>query len=217
MLLSDSKFFSLLLDESIPELLGLRENYEKNGLASAEKQLADYVRGALRPSDYFKIPYYERENLWALKEDDDFAAAEKILRGELMSVGVPYNFGSPKSVDWEFNPTYNGYIEWTVQLSRHHEWRCLGKCYRETGDEKYAEAFVDYLMSWCEQAVCPENADSHATKCWRTIEAGIRMIKNWHYAFHAFINSPSLTDHVIVTYLKSVWEHGYRLRGFHAS
>ena len=70
------------------------------------------------------------------------------------------------------------------------------------------------MMSWCEQAVCPENEPSGATKCWRTIEAGIRLTKNWNYAIHAFYKSPCVTDHVLTTVFKSVWEHGYRLRGF---
>ena len=217
MLIDDRRFYCELLDESIPELSGIGSNYLKYGAAYAEKQIADYLRATLRPEDYFKIPYYERENAWASSKDDDFAAAEKILQGELMSVGVSHKFGNTKSVDWKSNPTYNGYKEWTWQLSRHHEWRCLGWCYRQTGDERYASAFVDFLMSWCEQAECPENINSHATECWRTIEAGIRMTKNWHYAIHAFINSPYLTDHVIATYLKSIWEHGYRLRSFHAT
>jgi hypothetical protein len=171
----------------------------------------------MRPDDYFKISYYERENAWALGSDDDFAAAEKIIKGELRSCGVSLKYPDTEHIDWNANPTYNGYKEWTWQLSRHHEWRCLGWCYRQNGDEKYAKAFVDFLTSWCEQAPCPENAGSGATNCWRTIEAGIRMTKNWHYAFQAFLHSEHMTDSVIALYLKSIWEHGYRLRNYHAS
>ena len=217
MYITDRKFFCEELDSTIPELNGIGEVFTTKGVEAAEKQLADYVRKVLKPEDYFKIPYYERENAWALGTDDDFAAAEKIIKGELRSCGVTSKFPDTEHIDWNSNPTYNAYKEWTWQLSRHHEWRCLGWCYRQTGDEKYAKAFVDFLMSWYEQAPCPENAGSGATNCWRTIEAGIRMTKNWHYAFHAFYKSEYLTDHVITTYLKSIWDHGYRLRNFHAS
>lgn len=130
-----------------------------------------------------------------------------------MSCGYMHEFPGAE-VDWESNPTYNQYKEWTWQLSRHHEWRCLGRCYRETNDERYAETFVKFLLSWCKQATCPENVSGGATNCWRTIEAGIRMTKNWHYALHAFYKSPAMTDHAICTYYKSIWEHGYRLRNF---
>ena len=215
MLITDEKFFCEALDEvNYPALAGIGANFKNNGLAAAEKQLCDFVRSFMRPDDYFKIPYYERENAWALGADDDFAAAEKILRGELRSCGVTKKFPDTEHIEWEANPTYNEYREWTWQLSRHHEWRCLGWCYRQTGDEKYAKGFVDFLMSWCEQAPCPENVNPYLTKCWRTIEAGIRQTKNWHYAFHAFLKSPHMTDHVMTTYLKSIWEHGYRLRNF---
>ena len=212
MFLTDERLFCEELDTSIPALKDIAETFKNKGTEAAEKQLADYVRGAMRPNDYFKIPYYERENAWARSTDDDFAAAERIISGELCSVGKPHKFPDTEHIEWKSNPTYNDYKEWTWQLSRHHEWRCLGWCYRQTGDEKYAKAFVDFLMSWCEQAEFPENAPGGATECWRTIEVGIRMTKNWHYAFHAFLHSEKLTDHVITTYIKSVWEHGYRLR-----
>jgi len=215
MLITDEKFFCEVLDTvNYPALAGIGDVYRNEGLAAAEKQLCDFVRDFMRPNEYFQIPYYERENAWALGSDDDFAAAEKIINGELRSCGVSYKFPDTEHIDWNSNPTFNGYKEWTWQLSRHHEWRCLGWCYRQTGDEKYAKAFVDFLMSWCEQAPCPENTGHGATNCWRTIEAGIRMTKNWHYAFHAFYKSPLMTDHVMTTYLKSIWEHGYRLRNF---
>ena len=212
MYITDERFFCEEISGDYPELASIAQTYRENGLEAAEKQLADFVRGFMRPDDYFKIPYYERENEWALASDDDFAAAEKILSGEIRSCSVSFKFPDTKHIDWEFNPTFNGYKEWTWQISRHHEWRCLGHCYRETGDEKYTIAFVDFLMSWCEQAVFSDSDGSGATKCWRTIEAGIRMNKNWHYAFHAFLSSPYMTDHVITTYIKSIWDHGYRLR-----
>ena len=212
MYITNDRFFCEELDKSYPELAHIGGTYREKGLEAAEKQFADFVRGFMRPDDYFKIPYYERENAWALKTDDDFAVAEKILTGELRSCGVSYKFPDTEHIDWEANPTFNEYKEWTWQLSRHHEWRCLGWCYRQTGDEKYAKAFVDFLMSWYEQALFTDDDHNGATKCWRTIEAGIRMTKNWHYAFHAFLNSEHMTDHVLTTYMKSIWEHGHRLR-----
>ena len=213
MLITDEKFFGEVLNQNIPALSDLYQVYKENGLAAAEKQFADYVRGALESEKYFQIPYYERENSWSYPHESDLEAAERILTGSLMSCGYMHAF--PNGViDWECNPTYNAYAEWTWQLSRHHEFRCLGKCYRDTGDEKFAKGFVDLLMSWCEQAVCPEKANPYTTNCWRTIEAGIRMTKNWHYAFFACYRSPYVTDHVITVYMKSVWEHAYRLLNF---
>ena len=214
MLTTYEKLFCEALDHSIPALADIDVTFRERGVNAAEKQLADYIRAFLRVEDYFTIPYHERENTWCDPDDDDFAAAEKILTGELRSCGFPHKFPDTASVDWECNPTPNNYAEWTWQLSRHPEWRCLGYCYRLTGDEKYTKAFIDLMMSWCEQAVCPTDAPFYATKCWRTIEAGIRMTLSWHYAFYAFIHSPLMTDHVITTFIRSICDHGYRLRNF---
>ena len=214
MLTTNEVLFCQALDTTIPELSDIDMTYHQKGLAAAERQLADYIRKTLRPDDYFKIPYHASENNWSHPRDDEFATAEKIIRGELVSCGYAHQFPNTASVDWESNPTPNNYAEWTWQLSRHHEFRCLGHCYRQTGDERYAQAFVQLLMSWCEQAVCPVDAPFHHTKCWRTIEAGIRMTLNWHYALFAFYRSPYMTDHVITTFMRSICDHGYRLRHF---
>ena len=217
MYISDERFFCSELDLTIDGLCGIDVTFKEKGLEAAEAQFGDFIRGYLKPEKYFRMPYYGRENAWARKDEDDFQAAERIITGELCSVGYFTKFPDTKSVNWESNPTANQYCEWTWQLSRHHEWRCLGRCYRETGDERYTQAFIDFVMSWCEQAICPEtSAEFFASKkrCWRTIEAGIRMTKNWHYAIHAFYKSPLMTDHVLTTIFKSVWEHGYRLRNF---
>ena len=211
MFITDERFFCEELDTSVKGLEGIDENYKNNGLASAEKQLADFVYANMRSDDYFKTPYYERENAWYHKGEDDYAVCERVMKYRMISCDYEYQFEGGR-IDWEFNPTPNGLKEWTWQLSRHHEWRCLAHCYKETGDRKYAKAYVDFLMSWCEQAICPEKAPGGATQCWRTLEAGLRMIKIWHYCFFTFYKCPEVTDHVIATYMKSVWEHGYRLR-----
>jgi len=214
MYVTTERFFCEELNTSVPGLEGIDQVFRNEGTAAAEKQFADFIRGYLKPEMYFRIPYYGRENAWARKDEDDFQAAERILTGELCSVGYFTKFPDTKSVKWRENPTANQYKEWTWQLSRHHEWRCLGRCYRETGDERYTQAFIDFFTTWYEQAPCPENVGSGATECWRTIEAGIRQTKNWHYAIHAFYKSPLMTDHIITDIFKSVWDHGYRLRNF---
>ena len=210
MFITDEKFFCSELDENVSGLDGIGEVFKTQGLAAAEKMLADYVRENVRSEDYFKTPYYPRENAWYLPGEDDYAVSERIMNGYMISCGFGYQF--PDGViDWECNPTENGLKEWTWQLSRHHEWRCLAWCYRQTGDEKYAKAYVKFFNSWIDQAICPENANGGATNCWRTLEAGLRMIKIWHYCFFAFYKSPNVDDHFIATYMKSIWEHGYRI------
>ena len=212
MLINDKRFYCTELDESFDGLGGIGDTFKEKGVAAAEKQLAEVVRRTVRAEEYLaKVPYYERENAWYHRGEDDYAVSERIMTGRMISCDFEYLF--PNGViDWELNPTDNGLKEWTWQLSRHHEWRCLAHCYRETGDEKYTEAYKRFFYSWIEQAVCPENVPGGATNCWRTLEAGLRMVKIWHYTFFSFLRSPLIDDHFIATYIKSVCEHGYRLR-----
>jgi len=212
MLIKDERFYCSELDEAFPGLEGIGDTFKNSGVAAAEKQLAGVVRRVVRADDYLaKVPYYDRENAWYHSGEDDYAVSERIMTGRMISCGFEYQFPNG-IIDWEHNPTDNGLREWTWQLSRHHEWRCLAHCYRETGDEKYTEAYKKFFYSWIEQAICPENARGGDTNCWRTLEAGLRMVKIWHYTFFSFLRSPLIDDHFIATYIRSVCEHGYRLR-----
>lgn len=207
---TDAELFCTLLDTTYAGLEGIDKTFRENGLEAAEKQLGDFVRGFLKPEKYFIAQPNNKAN------DENFIQAEKILQGELTSCGRPHKFDDTKSVDWESNHA-NGYPEWTWQLSRHNDWYPLAKCYNSTGDEKYAQAYVDYLMSWYEKEPCPLNASGGATKCWRSIEAGIRATNVWHFAFHSFYKSEAVTDRVITSFLKSLCDHAYRLKGFNTS
>jgi hypothetical protein len=108
LLITDEKFFGEVLDLSIPELSDLQTIYQKKGLAAAEKQFADFVRGAIDTEKYFQIPYYERENSWSYPYESDLEAAERILSGSLMSCGYMHTFPNGR-IDWKCNPTYNAY------------------------------------------------------------------------------------------------------------
>ncbi len=204
--LTDERFFSDCLDTSLPGLSEIPALVKKGDLAAAKHIFADYVRRTL-----------DRERAVGIPDDDDLARettmkeAERVMAHTFVSCRVPYTFGDV--IDWEFNPTYNGYREWPWQLNRHPEWRTLARAYVMTGDEKYAEEWVRQFISWAVQAKVPENASGYATVCWRTIEAGIRMAC-WVYAIHAFLPSPALTDEAITVFFKSIWEHGWRLSNF---
>jgi hypothetical protein len=182
-------------------------------LAEARRLFAAEARASLQPERFFRVKRTFRGGSFMYPEETVEAAAERILRLELISCGTPHQFQG--EVDWFANPTFNRYKEWTWQLSRHPEWGLLAERYRQTGDERYAESFVRLFGSWARQAVVPENASGYATLCWRTIEAGIRMGGVWQWALHSFYRSPHFDDEVLVDWYKSVWEHGWRLRHFH--
>ncbi len=212
--LSDHDFFTQAIDTNRPGLEGIPALVAQGDYAAARKAFATEARANLQPQRLLgTIRTDRRENQYTYAGESLQDAAERMLRLELISCGVPMQFEG--TVDWFANPTYNQYKEWTWQLSRHWDWDVLAEVYQATGDERYAKGFVKLFQSWVQQALVPEDAPGNETKCWRTIETGIRMGRPWQRALHTFYQSPHFTDNVLVDWYKSVWEHGWRLRNFH--
>lgn len=211
--LSDRDFFTQCVDTTRPGLEEIPAAVAEGDYAAARGLFADAARRSLQPQRFLQIDRQFRGANFMRPGESVAEAAERILNLELISTSTPHQFED--DVDWFANPTYNQYKEWTWQLSRHPEWGILAERYRQTGDERYAAAFVRFFCSWVRQAVVPEDAPGNATRCWRTIEAGIRMGGVWQWALHSFYRSPHFTDDVLVDWYKSVWEHGWRLRNFH--
>ena len=206
--------FTKLLDTSLPGLESIDRIYLEKGSAAAEEVLAAYLRETLpvRARLYFSQPDNYIENAWRTSDESDEAVAERILAHKLMSCGVLHDFGAKKPIDWFFNPTYNGYQEWTWQLSRHHEWRLLARMYRRTKDERYVRGLVDLMSSYIASTECPEsNVSGFATKAWRTIEIGIRLANNWPYTILSILNSPSVSASFLCDVISSLWENANRL------
>ena len=123
------------------------------------------------------------------------AVADQAATGTVTVVGVPWNFPSNR-IDWLFNPTkekgpFNP--EWTWQLNRMDFWEDLAKAYRETKDEKYAQAFATQLRDWLDQTggVPPERGHTVEGSPWRTIEEGLRLMCAWPTAEDGFKDSPA--------------------------
>jgi hypothetical protein len=210
--LNDADFFGAI-DVTHPGLEDIPETLTRGDYATARRLFVAQVRRTLQPKRFLRVRRTFRGRNFLRADESMAKAAERILRLELISCGTPHPF--PGQVDWFANPTANQYREWTWQLSRHPEWAILAERYRETGDERLAEGFVRLFQSWVRQAVVPEDAPGGATRCWRTIEVGIRVGGAWQWALHSFYRSPHFTDDVLIDWYKSVWEHGWRLRHFH--
>ena len=202
------EFFTKHLDTSIPALSSIPAKMSAGDRAGAEKVFADHVRATLRHdvlnADWIGRKYTGKERRGIKRR------AEEIMDYKLSSCGMPHHFADHK-VDWDLNPTFNKYKEWTWQLSRHPFWTTLAEYYTATGDERAVTVWIDMISSWFDQALVPLKASSGATHCWRTIEAGIRM-SGWSRQIAAFAKSPQVTDEFLTRYFISIWEHGWRLR-----
>ena len=123
--------------------------------------------------------------------------ADRAVTGDVTVVNISWAFAGG-TIDWRFNPTatkgpFNP--EWTWQLNRMCFWTDLARCYKETGNEKYAQAFACQLVSWLDQTggVPPEADYNGVGSPWRTIEEGLRLMGSWRDAWLAFRNSPSFS------------------------
>ena len=205
-ILTDEELFEALNSKD-KRLQQIKKSIPSVGIDRAKADLCDYVRGTLNKEAFFKIPSKKQPDTLS---DSLRAEAERALEHYMISCGTPMKFEGP--VDWFANPTFNQYKEWTWQLSRHPEITNAARAYYITKDEKYAEGAVELLHSWIKQAVRPESdVGSYQTLCWRTIEAGIRLLHAWPLIIHALIDSPAMTDEVLIDVLKSLYEHGVRL------
>jgi heparan-sulfate lyase len=124
-------------------------------------------------------------------------------------VACPYyashDFGS--SIDWLTNRHPQGDKEWLWQLHRHSSWHHLAEAYRQTGDEKYAQAYVRQQLDWMSK--CPFEERSPA---WRTIEVGVRSI-GFRGLLNTFLPSANFNPSVLSSFLANVLTHADYLAG----
>jgi len=210
--LQDDRFFGELVNTNLPGLEEIPKLAAQKDYAACRKVFAKHVRETLDVERLKKVCGMD-EISQLMNDENIMKNADLAASNYLSSTGVPYQFGN--QIDWEFNATSNGYVEWTWQLNRHPHWIHLAKAYMATKDEKYAKAWARQFDGWVKQALVPENAYGWQTKCWRTIETGIRSSGCMVYSLLAFYNSPSVSDDVLVDFYKSMWEHGWRLEHDH--
>jgi hypothetical protein len=197
------------LDLTRPGLAKVAAAVKANDTAATEKSLAAYFR--------------TRDSVHWNPVAEPFTARDKTLAGwavedKLEGGQTPYFYTFPNGqIDWHYNATehMDGVApdnEWQWQLSRMAIWGPLGRAYRDTHDERYAQAFDHEMISWVAQCPPADHVDNVPGSTWRTIEAGIRMGGSWPSAFFAFRNSPSIGDADLIVFVSSFLDHGRYLR-----
>jgi len=203
------------LDLARPELASVAAAWKRNDKSLAQRELAQYFRA--RTSVGWKTGAAAFPHL----SPQSRAIADGAVEGRLQGGLVPLVYSFPDGkIDWHFNATdhiqgeaHNN--EWQWQLNRMSFWSDLAVAYRSTGDERYAQAFVQELRSWIVQCPVPDQTENGPGSAWRTIEAGIRSGGSWMDAFYAFRGSPAMGDENLLAFVHSFLDHGRYLRGHH--
>jgi hypothetical protein len=204
------------LDLSRPELAAVAAAWNQHDAAAAEKALATYLRTRTT------VEWAEEgdPNESPASRQHDREVADNAIAGKLEGGGNPLRSAFANGdVDWYYNATQHAPgvapdDEWQWQLNRMEFWGSLGRVYKTTHDERYAQTFVRELRSWVAQAPVPDHAANVPDSAWRTIEAGIRMGGSWPAAFFDFRQSPSMTDTDLILFAGAILDHGRYLRAF---
>ena len=103
----------------------------------------------------------------------------------------------------DFDVTGDCKLVW--EPNRHHQFVVLGRAYRATGDERFAQAAVKQLNSWLDQ--CPFGVGMN----WRSpLELGIRLI-NWVWTYDLIRDSEALDEHTRSIWLRSFYQHMWEI------
>lgn len=207
--ISDESFFKCI-NLDYPGLEQVKAYVSSRDWQNAKTKYVAYLKKREHPKWYINWRDYSLASNRKVKQSHN--DADRYVNNELVSCGIWYQFD--KKINWTYNPTSNHFNEWTWQLNRHYFWDELGKAYWESGDEKYARAFVTQLNSWIDQCLKPEDSGNSIDSPWRTIEAGIRMQSIWPNVFCYFLSSSCFDNESVIKMVKSFYEHGKYLRQY---
>ena len=169
---------------------------------AARAALAAYFRA--RSTPVFPTPSFTPDN----------TVITNALNETYTVIAVTYDFGA--TIDWSFNPTTNP--EWTWQLNRHNWWDDLAQKFQSNPAANliYLQQLLYELQDWINTSPTPPARDNAPGSRWRTIEAGIRMMKSWPSAFYRVKSAPQLSDDLLILWLKSFYMHAEFLRTYSA-
>ncbi|MCK4624994.1 MAG: heparinase II/III family protein, partial [Phycisphaerae bacterium] len=170
--------------------------------AKAANELLAYYR-ARKSVKHYVNRADRKKSLGKYAGDKQMKAADNALKHILIpGYGYPPYFVG-KDIDWSTNPVPDH--EWIWGLHRMPSWGALAKAYWHTGDEKYAREWCFQLRDWVRKN--PIDGKYHYTATpWRRIDAGSRG-RSWMNLYQRFLDSPSFTPEVLVTFLNSCYDH----------
>lgn len=201
-----------LLDLSRPGLEKVKAAYAEGDAERAAEELLTYYRSRMGIStpdlDLNHLSLSKREQQWA---------DEALEHTFYVHDGYQPSFNYGKDIDWRYWPVEDNELRW--QLHRHKWFTPMGKAYRLTKDEKYAEEWALQFADWIRKNPLveipkdlyemQEDATGEAENvrfAWRPLEASHRLADQINQ-FVLFLPSPAFTPEFLTQFLANYHKH----------
>ena len=201
-----------LLDLNRPGLEKVKAAYIDGDADRAAKELLTYYR--LRTG--ISIPDLDLNHLSLSKREQQWAD-EALEHTFYVHDGYQPSFNYGKDIDWRYWPVKDNELRW--QLHRHKWFTPMGKAYRLTKDEKYAEEWALQFADWIRKNPLVEipkdlyemqdEATGEAENvrfAWRPLEASHRLADQINQ-FVLFLPSPAFTPEFLTQFLANYHKH----------
>lgn len=208
-----------LLDLDRPGLEDVKASCEQGKDREAAKALLAYYRNRAGVRIPGKVSLSEEEEHWANDAVKHIFYVRGVRQDSLF-------YG--EEIDWTYWPVRDNELRW--QLHRHKWFTPLGKAYRMSGEEMYAEAWVHQYLDWIRKN--PLLSDEERKKrrqgsqgeidevenmrfAWRSLEVSHRL-QDQIMQFRLFVASPSFTPEFLTEFLVNYHRHASYIMGHYS-
>ena len=206
-----------LLNLDYPGLEKVKSLHAEGQDADAAKALLDYYRARTD----VKTPDVNLENIKISKTEQQWAD-DALKHTFFVHKGYQPSFNYGEDINWQYWPVKDNELRW--QLHRHKWFTPMGKAYRVSGDEKYAEEWAKQYIDWIkknplvkidkseyEMADDKLKGDAENVRfAWRPLEVSNRL-QDQTSQFQLFLPSPSFTPEFLTEFLVNYHKHAVHI------
>jgi heparan-sulfate lyase len=208
--LREDQLFAVL-DLSRPGLEPVKAAVARGDLARAEQALLAYYRTRTSPPWPGATPEATvagKRVPAAQASAEEREVADKALRHIFRPYEAYPEVDYGANISWDWDP--HGNFEWPAHMHLMYPWAGpVTDCYSATGDERYAQLWVDLVQDWIVKN--PLNAPRlHFPNSWDALEVGVRAsaLIGW---LPYYLDSPHCTPEFFASLLTSLYNHARRI------
>lgn len=204
-----------LLNLDMPELAEVKALHAEGRVEEAAEALLAYYKART----HITTPDIPNPATVRISANEQKWADEALDHTFFVHYGYQPSFNYGEDIDWRYWPVKDNELRW--QLHRHKWFTPMGKAYRTSGDEKYAEEWTKQYIDWIrknplvkiskeeyeinDESTAKADAEN-ARFAWRPLEVSHRL-EDQTLQFQLFICSPSFTAEFLSEFLVNYHRH----------